>query len=66
MRRVRLSYANLGKGMAFLSNARAEASWQRFLETGMVTDYLRYRRQQAQEENPRRRIETLTKNRKFY
>lgn len=52
--------------MAFLSNARAEASWQRFLETGMVTDYLRYRRQQAQEENPRRRIETLTKNRKFY
>ena len=66
MRQARFSYANPGKGMAFLSNIRAEASWRKFLETGMVTDYLRYRRQQAQEENPRRRIETLTKNRKFY
>lgn len=52
--------------MAFLSNGKEQASWQRFLETGMVADYLRYRRVQMQEENPRRRIETLTKKRKFY
>lgn len=67
MRQARSSYANPRKGMAFLLDEREQASWQRFLETGSVSDYLRYRRQQAQqEENPRRRIQNATKNRNFY
>ena len=44
-----------------------QAYWRKFLETGQVTDYLRYRKYIAEErENPRRRIEETSGNRKFY
>lgn len=48
-------------------NERERMDWQRFAETGRIVDYLRYRGNRAQrEDDPRRRIETVTKNRKFY
>ena len=43
------------------------AYWRKFLETGQVTDYLRYRNHTAEREEPlRRRIEEATGNKKFY
>ncbi len=48
-------------------NETEQAYWRKFLETGQVTDYLRYRKHIAEErENPRRRIEETSRNRKFY
>ena len=44
-----------------------QAYWQKFVETGQVTDYLRYRKYTAgQEGNPRRRIEETSRYKKFY
>ena len=44
-----------------------QAYWRKFLETGQVTDYLRYRKHTAEQaENLRRRIEETSGNRKFY
>lgn len=41
--------------------------WQRFLQTGQVSDYLRYRKQAEKEsQNPRRRIEETSKYKHFY
>ena len=41
--------------------------WRKFLETGQVTDYLRYRKHMAEQaENPRRRIEEASRHKKFY
>jgi len=41
--------------------------WQRFLQTGQVADYLRYRRQAEKEsQNPRRRIEKASRHKRFY
>ena len=46
---------------------KEQAYWRKFLETGQVTDYLRYRKHMAEQaENPRRRIEEISGNRKFY
>ena len=46
---------------------KEQAYWLKFLETGQVTDYLRYRKHIAEQaENPRRRIEEISRNRKFY
>ena len=43
------------------------AYWRKFLETGQVTDYLRYRNHTAErEETPRRRIEETSRYKKFY
>ncbi|MCI5679341.1 MAG: hypothetical protein MR278_05105 [Bacteroidales bacterium] len=43
------------------------AYWQRFLQTGQVEDYLRYRKYLAEQaENPRRRIEETSRYKKFY
>ncbi|MBQ5589837.1 MAG: hypothetical protein IIU70_06820, partial [Anaerotignum sp.] len=48
-------------------NETEQAYWRKFLETGQVTDYLRYRKHMAeQRENPRRRIEETSRNKKFY
>nr|WP_294682192.1 hypothetical protein [uncultured Anaerotignum sp.] len=46
-------------------NEREQREWQRFLQTGQVADYLRYRRQ-AEQENPRRRIEESSRYKRFY
>ena len=44
-----------------------QSYWQRFLETGQITDYLRYRKHIAEQvENHRRRIEEASKYKKFY
>ena len=44
-----------------------QAYWQKFVETGQVTDYLRYRKYIAEERgNPRRRIEETSRHKKFY
>ena len=44
-----------------------QAYWRKFLETGQVTDYLRYRKYTAEQaEKPRRRIEETSRNKKFY
>ena len=44
-----------------------QAYWEKFLETGQVADYLRYRKHIAEErEKPRRRIEETSRNKKFY
>ena len=44
-----------------------QAYWRKFLETGQVTDYLRYRKYTAEQaENPRRRIEEVSRYKKFY
>lgn len=44
-----------------------QAYWRKFLETGQVTDYLRYRKYTAeQEQNPLRRIEETSRHKKFY
>ena len=41
--------------------------WRKFLETGQIADYLRYRRQTEQPmENPRRRIEESSRYKHFY
>lgn len=41
--------------------------WQKFLQTGQVEDYLRYRKYTAEQaENPRRRIEETSRYKKFY
>ena len=46
---------------------KEQAYWRKFLETGQITDYLRYCKYTAEErENPRRRIEETSRNRKFY
>ena len=43
------------------------AYWQRFLQTGQVEDYLRYRKYLAEQaENPCRRIEEASRYKKFY
>ena len=48
-------------------NKTEQAYWRKFLETGQVTDYLHYRKHITEErENPRRRIEETSRNRKFY
>ena len=48
-------------------NETEQTYWRKFLETGQVTDYLRYRKHTAErEENPRRRMEEATGNKKFY
>ena len=42
------------------------AYWRKFLETGQVADYLRYRKYTAeQEENPQRRIEETSRYKNF-
>ena len=57
---------SLRKGMAGLSE-KERAYWQRFLQTGQVSDYLRYCKYQAEQaENPRRRIEEASRHKKFY
>ncbi|MBR5269384.1 MAG: hypothetical protein IKU21_02640 [Anaerotignum sp.] len=44
-----------------------QAYWRKFLETGQVTDYLRYRKHTAEQaENLRRRIEETSRYKKFY
>ena len=46
---------------------KEQAYWRRFLETGQVTDYLRYCKYTAEQaENPRRRIEEASRHKKFY
>ncbi|MBR4015227.1 MAG: hypothetical protein IKI88_03370 [Anaerotignum sp.] len=41
--------------------------WQRFMQTGQVEDYLRYRQRAANREpNPRRRIAESSKYKQFY
>ncbi|MDO4531517.1 MAG: hypothetical protein Q4C06_06005 [Bacillota bacterium] len=41
--------------------------WRRFLETGQVTDYLRYRKHIAEQmEKHRRRIEEASRYKRFY
>ena len=41
--------------------------WQKFLQSGQVDDYLRYRKYtERQEQNPRRRIEETSRHKKFY
>ena len=44
-----------------------QAYWQKFLQTGQVTDYLCYRKYTAEQaENPRRRIEETSRHKNFY
>ena len=46
---------------------KEQTYWRKFLETGQVTDYLRYRKHTAERaENPRRRIEESSRFKKFY
>lgn len=60
------SHDILRKGMDFV-NEREQRDWQRFLQTGQVADYLRYRRQAERDaENPRRRIEKASRYQHFY
>ena len=48
-------------------NEQEQAYWRKFLETGQVADYLRYRKHTAeQEQNPLRRIEETSRHKKFY
>ena len=48
-------------------NEQEQAYWRKFLETGQVTDYLRYRKHMAEQaENLRRRIEETSRYKKFY
>lgn len=50
-----------------MMNEKEQNYWQRFLQTGQVEDYLRYRKFTAERsENPRRRIEETSRNKKFY
>jgi len=46
---------------------KEQAYWRKFLETGQVADYLRYRKYTAERaENPRFRIEETSRHKKFY
>ena len=66
MRKLFFQMISLREGM-FHMNETEQAYWRKFLETGQVTDYLRYRKHIAEErENPRRRIEETSRNKKFY
>ena len=48
-------------------NETEQTYWKKFLETGQITDYLRYCRYTAEErENPRRRMEETSRYKKFY
>ena len=43
-----------------------QAYWRKFLETGQVADYLRYRKHTAEQaEKPRLRIEETSRYKKF-
>ena len=55
------------KGWGCKMSEKEQAYWRKFLETGLVTDYLRYRRYTAEQaEKPRRRIEEASRYKKFY
>ena len=55
------------KGWGCKMSEQEQAYWRKFLETGQVTDYLRYRKYTAeQEQNPLRRIEETSRHKKFY
>lgn len=50
-----------------MMNEKERNYWQKFLQTGQVEDYLRYRKHTAEQaENPRRRIEETSRHKKFY
>lgn len=40
--------------------------WQKFVQTGHVEDYLRYKSGMGDRPNPRRRITDSSKNKEFY
>ena len=70
---IKYQYANLDfsypilKGWGCKMSEQEQAYWRKFLETGQVTDYLRYRKYTAEQaENPRRRIEEVSRYKKFY
>ena len=55
------------KGWGCKMSEQEQVYWRKFLETGQVTDYLRYRKYTAeQEQNPLRRIEETSRHKKFY
>lgn len=55
------------KGWGWMMNEKERNYWQKFLQTGQVEDYLRYRKHTAEQaENPRRRIEETSRHKKFY
>ncbi|MDD3394785.1 MAG: hypothetical protein PHG19_09125 [Anaerotignum sp.] len=43
-----------------------KAYWQRFVQTGHVEDYIRYKSGIGDRPNPRRRIADSSKNKNFY
>ena len=70
---IKYQYANLDfsypilKGWGCEMTEQEQAYWRKFLETGQVADYLRYRKYTAEQaENPRRRIEEVSRYKKFY
>ena len=55
------------KGWGCKMSEQDQAYWQKFLQTGQVADYLRYRKHTAeQEQNPLRPIEETSRHKKFY
>lgn len=60
------SYSNRKKGDDAMKQ-KQDIFWQKFLETGEVQDYLQYRKERSDgEDNPRRRIQDVTRKRKWY
>lgn len=45
---------------------KERAYWQRFLQTGQVSDYLRYCKYQTEQAENRRRIEEASRHKRFY
>lgn len=45
---------------------KKRTTWEAFMQTGQVRDYLQYRKQEQEEMNPRRRMERSSVYKKFY
>ncbi|WMI81424.1 hypothetical protein [Anaerotignum sp. MB30-C6] len=49
-----------------MDNQKTKAYWQKFVQTGQIEDYLRYKSGMGDKPNPRRRISDSSKNKEFY
>lgn len=56
----------LERGRCLMKEDKKRTTWEAFMQTGQVRDYLQYRKQEQEEMNPRRRMERSSVYKKFY
>lgn len=49
-----------------MSVSNQKTYWQQFMQSGQISDYLKYRQLHGEEPNPRRRIVDSSRNKNFY